>query len=53
MATLVAVRHDPVMRDHYQRLRANGKPKKVALVACMRKKLNHLPSLLREKDQTP
>jgi transposase len=53
MATLVAVRHDPVMRDHYQRLRANGKPKKVALVACMRKKLNHLTSLLREKDQTP
>lgn len=49
MATLVAVRHDPVLRDHYQHLLANGKPKKVALVACMRKRLNYLTSLLREK----
>ena len=51
MATLVAVRHDPVMRGHYQHLRSRGKPKKVALVACMRKKLNHLTSLLSEKEQ--
>lgn len=53
MATLVAVRHDPVMHGHYQRLKAAGKPKKVALVACMRKKLNHLTSLLREREQQP
>ena len=53
MATLVAVRHDPVMRDHYRRLRVAGKPKKVALVACMRKKLNHLTSLLRNPEQNP
>jgi transposase len=46
MATLVATRHDPVIRDHYRRLRAAGKPKKVALVACMRKRLNYLTSLL-------
>jgi transposase len=52
MTTLVAVRHDPVMRAHYQRLKAAGKPKKVALVACMRKKLNHLTSLLRDKEQS-
>jgi transposase len=51
MTTLVAVRHDPVMRAHYEHLRGRGKPKKVALVACMRKKLNHLTSLLRDKDQ--
>ena len=51
MATLVAARHDPVMRQHYQRLKAAGKPKKVALVACMRKKLNHLTSLLKDKEQ--
>ena len=39
MATLSAVRWDPVMRAHYQQLRARGKLAKVALVACMRKLL--------------
>lgn len=48
MATLVATRHDPVIRAHYEHLKANGKPKKVALVACMRKRLNHLTALLKE-----
>jgi transposase len=48
MATLVDVRHDPVIRAHYQHLKANGKPKKVALVACMRKRLNYLTSLLKQ-----
>jgi len=49
MATLVATRHDPVIRDYYQHLKANGKPKKVALVACMRKRLNYLTSILSKK----
>lgn len=39
MATLSAVRWDPVMKAHYQQLRARGKLAKVALVACMRKLL--------------
>ena len=39
MATLSAVRWDPLMRAHYQQLRARGKLGKVALVACMRKPL--------------
>lgn len=39
MATLSAVRWDPVMKAHYQQLRARGKLGKVALVACMRKLL--------------
>ena len=39
MATLSAVRWEPVMRAHYQQLRARGKAAKVALVACMRKLL--------------
>ena len=39
MATLSAVRWDPVMRAHYQQLRARWKLGKVALVACMRKLL--------------
>ena len=39
MATCSAVRHNPVIRAVYQRLVAAGKPKKRALVACMRKLL--------------
>lgn len=47
MAALVASRHNPVIRDFYQRLCGAGKPKKVALVACMRKLLIILNSLLK------
>lgn len=39
MATLVATRHNPQIRSFYQHLCAQGKQKKVALVACMRKLL--------------
>ena len=53
MATLVATRHDPVIKAHYQHLKAKGKPKKVALVACMRKRLNYLTSLLSSKNHDP
>jgi transposase len=53
MATLVAARSDPVIREYYQRLKDNGKPKKVALVACMRKRLNYLTSLLTERPHDP
>ncbi len=42
MATLVATRYNPVLRDFYQRLCEAGKPKKVALTACMRKLLTIL-----------
>jgi transposase len=45
MAALVATRRNPVIRVFYQRLVAAGKPKKLALVACMRKLLtivNHM-----------
>lgn len=37
MATLAAVRSNPSIRAFYARLRAAGKPAKVALTACMRK----------------
>lgn len=47
MATLVATRHNPVIREFYQRLLANGKLKKVALVACMRKLLVILNAMIR------
>jgi transposase len=46
MATLVATRHNPAIRTMYQRLLAAGKPKKVALVACMRKLLVILNAML-------
>lgn len=39
MAALVATRHNPVIKAHYQKLLNAGKLKKVALVACMRKLL--------------
>jgi len=39
MATLVATRHNPKIRQFYKRLCDAGKSKKVALVACMRKLL--------------
>ena len=35
MGALVASRHNPAIRDFYQRLLAAGKPKKVALVASI------------------
>jgi hypothetical protein len=39
MPTLTAVRSNPWLRAHYERLRARGKLPKVALVACMLKLL--------------
>lgn len=45
MATLTAVRHNPVLRAFHQRLRAAGKPPKVALVAAMRKLLTILNAM--------
>jgi transposase len=47
MGALVATRWNPVIRVFYQRLRAAGKPKKVALVACMRKLLTILNATAR------
>ncbi len=47
MATLVASRCNDVIRAHYQHLVARGKPKKVALVACMRKMLNYLNEVVK------
>ena len=47
MAALVPTRRNPVIREFYQRLLAAGKPKKVALTACMRKLLTILNAMLR------
>lgn len=47
MAALVASRHNEVIRTFYSRLLAAGKPKKVALVACMRKLLSILNAMVK------
>lgn len=49
MATLVATQHNPVIKAFYQRLLANGKLKKVALTACMRKLLTILNAMMRDQ----
>ena len=46
MATLVATRHNAVIKSFYARLCEAGKPKKVALTACMRKLLTILNSMM-------
>jgi transposase len=51
MATLSAVRHNPVLRHFYRRLRAAGKPPEVALVACMRKLLVILNAVVRSNQR--
>jgi transposase len=47
MAALVASRRNPVLQKFYQRLVAGGKAKKLALVACMRKLLTILNSMVK------
>lgn len=47
MATLVALRHNSVLRRQYQNLRGRGKPAKVAIVACMRKLLVILNAMIK------
>lgn len=47
MAALVAARYNPILRTFYLRLRAAGKPAKLALTATMRKLLIVLNSALK------
>jgi transposase len=48
MAALSACRHNPVIKEFYQRLLSQGKEKKVALTACMRKLLLILNAIARD-----
>lgn len=50
LATLTAVRHDARMKMFYQRLVGAGKPKKVALVASMRKLLTIINAIFRSDE---
>jgi len=49
LAALSATRHNPKIKEFYQRLLANGKEKKVALTACMRKLLVILNAMARDQ----
>lgn len=47
MATLSAVRWNPVLKAHYQQMLQRGRPKKVALIACLRRLLTILNAIIR------
>src|SRR5262249_24064968 len=49
MATMAAIEYNPAIKVFYSRLIAAGKPKKVAIVACMRKLLTILNAMLRDR----
>ena len=49
MAALSAIRWNPVISEHYRSLVERGRPKKVALVACMRRLLGILNAIVRTK----
>ena len=51
MAALVATKRNAVIRVFYQRLLQAGKPKKLALVACMRKLLTILNTMVRTQQR--
>jgi transposase len=49
MATLAAVRFNPILAEFYKRLLAGGKPKMVAVTACMRKLIVILNAMMKTK----
>jgi transposase len=51
MATVSATRCNPVVRAHYRRLRAIGKPAKLALVACMRRLITILNAMVKTQQR--
>lgn len=51
MAMLSAIQHNPIIRASYRKLLANGKHKKVALTACMRKMICMLNAMLRDRSR--
>lgn len=53
MATMVATRHNPAIKDFYVRLLKAGKKKLVALTACMRKLLTILNAVMRDNRFQP
>lgn len=48
MAMLSAIRYNPIIKGFYQKLVAQGKHKKVAIIACMRKMMTILNAMIRD-----
>lgn len=48
MGMMCAIQHNPIMKRFYQKLVAQGKHKKVALTACMRKMITILNAMVRD-----
>ena len=46
MAAISGIRCNPILKENYTRLRGNGKPAKVAIVACMRRLLTILSAMV-------
>ncbi len=46
-----ATQHNPMLKAFYQRLIAKGKPKRVAIIACMRKLIVILNTMLARGEQ--
>lgn len=51
MATLSAIRWNPVIRAHFKQLKDRGKLFKVAMVACMRRLLTILDAMVRKNQR--
>ena len=51
MAMLCGIQHNPVMKQFYNKLVAQGKHKKVALTACMRKMITILNAMVRDQKE--
>jgi transposase len=51
MATWSAIRTNPQLKARYQHLLEKGKPKKVALIACLRSFITQLNAMLRDGTQ--
>ncbi len=49
MATLSAIRYNPVLKQFYERLKASGKVSKVAVIASARKLLTILNAMVRDR----
>lgn len=49
MATIAAIRHNPVIAQYYRRLKDAGKPSKLAITACCRKLLTILNAIVRDR----
>jgi transposase len=49
MAAVASIRHNPMMKDFYNRLIDAGKPPKLALTACMRKILTILNAMMKNR----